>query len=228
MKWSDKEILHCDNHLLVAIKRAGQLVQPDLHEEMRLFVQRQFDKKGRAFLEPLHRLDKPVSGLVLFARTSKALERLNKAMREQRVHKTYRARVEGWVEQTEGQLDHFLIHREFFAEVVGAQSAEAKRALLTYKVVERDRESSLLEIELQTGRYHQIRAQLAHIGHPIIGDAKYGSRSAASQIALQNVTLAFVHPVTQEPLTFHYAPIDLLRISSRTQVKPIAAVKMVR
>src|SRR3990172_1457513 len=98
MKYCDKEILHCDNHLLLVAKPAGIAVQPDLHEEMRHWVEQKYAKKGRAFLEPIHRLDKPVSGLVLFARTSKALERLNAAMRERQIRKTYLARVEGWVE----------------------------------------------------------------------------------------------------------------------------------
>lgn len=196
MKCKDREIIYCDNHLLVVWKEAGELVQPKLHEEMRLFVQKKFRKPGRAFLEPVHRLDKPVSGLVLFARTSKALTRLNAALQKRQIHKTYRAWVEGIVEQEEEFLDHFLLHDAFHAKVVSSSTPKAKQALLSYKVLERKDPNTLLEIELHTGRYHQIRAQLAAVGHPIVGDDKYGSRSAHPDIALEHVKLSFLHPVT--------------------------------
>ncbi len=212
MKWSDREIIYCDNHLLVAWKEAGELVQPQLHEEMRLWVQEQFGKPGRAFLEPVHRLDKPVAGLVLFARTSKALVRLNAALQKREMGKIYRAWVEGWVLQKEGELDHFLLHDAFHAKIVPPSTPGAKQALLSYKVLERKEQSTLLAIELKTGRYHQIRAQLSAVGHPILGDHKYGSRSGSGKIALnstgkialdstgkialEHVKLSFHHPVT--------------------------------
>jgi 23S rRNA pseudouridine1911/1915/1917 synthase len=196
MKWSGREIVYCDNHLLVALKRGGEVVQPQLQEEMRLWVQREFAKKGRAFLEPVHRLDKSVSGLVLFARTSKALQRLNAALRQRQVGKTYRARVEGSVKEDEGILHHFLVHDDFCAKVVSSGEPGAKEAILSYKVLERKKDESLLEIDLHTGRYHQIRAQFAATGHPIIGDRKYGSRYALEEIALEHVKLVFLHPVT--------------------------------
>jgi 23S rRNA pseudouridine1911/1915/1917 synthase len=202
MKFYDREIIHCDNHLLVAVKRSGEVVQPDLHEEMRSWVAQHFNKVGPAFLEPVHRLDRPVSGLVLFARTSKALQRLHASLRKREIRKIYLARVEGYVEREEGVLTHFLRHGSFRAEVVTRQDPRGKEAVLSYKVLERNQESSLLEIELQTGRYHQIRAQLAEIGHPILGDRKYGSRFYKESIALHHKQLELHHPVTREKLLF--------------------------
>lgn len=198
MKSCAREILHCDNHLLVVVKPAGLSVQPDFHEEMRRYIEIEFKKPGRAFLEPIHRLDKSVSGIVLFARTSKALERLNASMRNREIRKTYLARVEGRVEQMEATLEHTLSHGSFRAEIDPA----GKPAILSYKVIERSKESSLLEIELKTGRYHQIRAQFSAIGHPILGDQKYGARESREAIALQHHQMAFRHPVTQEALMF--------------------------
>lgn len=202
MKSSDKEVIYVDNHILVAFKRAGISVQPDLHEEMRLYVQTAFNKKGRAFIEPIHRLDKPVSGLVLFARTSKALTRLNAAIRDREMEKIYLARVEGVIEPESGTLVHYLKHGSFRAEIVGENDKEGKRAELSYKVLERNGASTLLEISLETGRYHQIRAQLSAIGHPIVGDGKYGSKSHQDEIALKAWKLTFDHPVTHERMTF--------------------------
>ena len=202
MKFYDREIIHCDSHLLVAVKRAGEVVQPDLHEELRRWIALRFEKPGRAFLEPIHRLDKPVTGLVLFARTSKALSRLNASLQNREIHKTYFARVEGYVEREEAVLDHFLRHGSFRAEVVPQGDPGAKRARLSYTVVERSRRSSLLKVKIETGRYHQIRAQLGWIGHPIRGDGKYGSSLSSDRIALHHAEIALKHPVTQEPLIF--------------------------
>lgn len=221
MKFSDKEIIHCDNHILLVVKPAAVAVQPDLHEEMRLWVQQKFAKKGRAFLEPIHRLDKPVSGLVLFARTSKALERLNAAFREREIEKTYLARVEGWVEKQEGALIHFLKHGSFRAEVVREGHPEGKRAELSYKVLERNHQGTLLEIALGTGRYHQIRVQFATIGHPIVGDAKYGSKQTRDQIALHHYKMVFNHPVTCERLTFVCEPSHELRVGRSQAPEPL-------
>lgn len=192
------DIVYSDNHLLLVNKRAGMTVQPELHELAREWVQKEFKKPGRAFLEPIHRLDKPVSGLVLFARTSKALSRLNSALREKKMKKTYLARVEGLVEEDEAELEHYLVHDDFRARI----DPKGKQALLAYRVLERSHGTSLLEIELKTGRYHQIRVQLSAIGHPIVGDGKYGSAHPKEQIALHHHSLELIHPTLGIELTF--------------------------
>lgn len=199
---------YCDNHILLAEKPAGMPTQEGLDAYAKAWIKEQFHKPGKVFLEPIHRLDKPVSGLVLFARTSKALSRLQEQMREQAIRKTYFALVEGRIPHDEGDLEHYLVHDEFKARVVDKNHKEGKQALLHYQVVERKRECAFLEIELITGRYHQIRAQCAAIGCPIVGDTKYGSRVVFSGpgIALHHGRLQFHHPVTKELLTFHSKP----------------------
>lgn len=201
MKSSARDILFLDNHLLIVVKRAGETVQPDLHEEMRAYVEQKFQKPGRAFLEPIHRLDKPVAGIVVFARTSKALSRMHALMREQQIEKIYLAWVEGELRDEEGELEHFLRHGEHRAEIVKEEQEGAKRAQLHYRVLKRAKGQTLVEVSLKTGRYHQIRAQFAAIGHPIVGDAKYGSRQTREAIALIHVRIAFRHPVTQAALS---------------------------
>lgn len=198
------EVLLLDNHLLVVNKPAGLPKQPrpnggdSLEEEAKTFVKQKFQKPGKVFLTPVHRLDVPVSGLVLFARTSKSLSRLQKQMRERQIHKTYYAKVEGHMKNKKGDLRHFLSHGDRRAHVTTPE--EGKEARLSYLVLKEWKASSLLEIKLYTGRYHQIRAQLAFIGHPIYGDTKYGALSKGSdpRIDLHHGKLEFLHPVTQE------------------------------
>lgn len=188
-------VIYIDNHLLVVDKPKGIATQPDLVEEAKAWVKNHFNKKGNVFLEPIHRLDKPVSGLVLFARTSKALSRLQQAMRERKIVKVYEAHVENSPPQPQGTLRHNVLHGEFKAII----SPEGKEAILHYKTIGPNR----LEIHLETGRYHQIRVQLAAIGCPILGDTKYGARpSNTPGIALTHVRLELTHPVTQQPLVF--------------------------
>ena len=197
------DILFVDNHLLAARKPAGIATQPTFEEMAKHWVEKTYKKPGRAFLEPIHRLDKPVSGIVLFARTSKALSRLHAMMRERKIAKTYRAEVEGIVAKSKDTLEHYLVHDEFHARVSTAADPEAKKAILSYNVVERTKHSTILEITLHTGRYHQIRAQLSAIGHPILGDDKYGSRRGASTLALEHTKMEFIHPVTLKILEIH-------------------------
>jgi len=194
MKPSDK-IVYVDNHILVARKDADMATQPDFVEEMKAWVKEKYQKPGAVFLEPAHRLDKPVAGLVLFARTSKALSRLQEAMRGRKIGKTYIAFVDKMPPAKEGTLRHFLVHDEFRARVDNS----GKESILHYKVIGENK----LEIILETGRYHQIRAQLGAIGCPVRGDAKYGSKTAyAPGIALTHVRLELEHPVTHEKLVF--------------------------
>lgn len=213
MKSSDSEtpeIAYCDNHILLAIKPCGWLTQPDdtdracLETYAKEWVKKEYKKPGRVFLHCIHRLDRPVHGLVLFARTSKALSRLNKASRCQEIRRLYRAEVEGILREKEGLLQHYLIHVEHEAKVAKPSHPEAKKAVLSYRVEKTNEHSTVALIQLHTGRYHQIRAQFAAIGHPIVGDTRYGSKKgSASEIHLSCTDLFFKHPVTNEELDFH-------------------------
>jgi 23S rRNA pseudouridine1911/1915/1917 synthase len=208
------KIIYCDNHILIVSKPAGMSTQPNdkadpnLLDAAKAWVKREFSKPGKVFLEPIHRLDKPVSGLVLFARTSKALSRLQEMMRGRLIEKTYFAWIEGELPDKQGTLEHYLVHDSFRARIVSSSHPEAKWACLHYVQVKQYNRQSLVEIQLVTGRYHQIRAQLAAIGCPIIGDAKYGSRQVLNdqQIALHSGRLTFSHPVTKAPLSFEEIP----------------------
>ncbi len=190
------KILYCDNHLLVVEKPADMATQPDLALLAKGWIKKKFHKPGAVFLEPVHRLDKDVGGLVLFARTSKALSRLQMLMREKKIEKIYHALVEGEPPKREGRLVHLLEHGSHRALV-----GKGKESILDYKVLRREKRTTLLEIHLVTGRYHQIRAQLSAIGNPIVGDKKYGSRRTwPIGIALRHVRLRFVHPVTHQEI----------------------------
>jgi 23S rRNA pseudouridine1911/1915/1917 synthase len=194
------KVIFVDNHLLVADKPADCATQPDLELLAKAWVKQKFSKPGKVFLEPIHRLDKPASGLVLFARTSKALSRLHALMRDRKISKTYYALVSTLPEAPEGDLEHYLVHDEFRARISTSKDVQAKQALLHYRLVNAE---GLLEIALHTGRYHQIRAQLAHIGSPIRGDQKYGSKTSWKKgIALHHARMELIHPVTLEPLSF--------------------------
>lgn len=208
MKSSDSEVIYCDNHLLVANKPPGLLTQPDESKEDSLevfakaWVKEEYKKPGNVFLHAIHRLDKPVSGLVLFARTSKALTRLNEQSRNQEIQRVYLAEVEGVLAEKEGRLDHYLIHGDHKALIGKPTDKEAKHARLTFRVVQFKSHTTLVQIELETGRYHQIRAQFSAAGHSILGDRKYGAKVAEEVIHLHCTKLAFAHPITQEVLQF--------------------------
>lgn len=213
MKSSDSEIIFCDNHLLIAAKPAGLLTQPDdtggdsLEAFAKEWVKHEYKKPGNVFLHAIHRLDKPVSGLVLFARTSKALSRLNDLSRNQEIQRVYAAEVEGILPAKEGRLDHYLIHGDHRAIVSKATDKEAKHARLTFQVLHFKQHSTMVSIELETGRYHQIRAQFSASGHPIVGDQRYGARTGdGTLIHLHCSKLAFEHPVTKEIVTFESQP----------------------
>jgi len=203
------EVLLCDNHLLAVVKPAMLPTQTvtagddNLEERAKLWLRQETGKEGAIFLQPIHRLDKPASGIVLFARSSKALSRLNLCMRERQIDKTYYALIEGTPPSKTGNLEHFLKHGDFRAEVVGSEREGGKKALLSYRVLDMRCDRSLLEITLVTGRYHQIRAQLSAIGCPIVGDKKYGSRSpfANPGIALHHGQMSFSHPVSKKQIT---------------------------
>lgn len=204
------EIIYEDNHLLVLNKPAGMLTQPSGTEQMSLeemakqWIKQRDQKPGNVFLHAVHRLDKPVSGLVLFAKTSKALSRLQAEMRHKNTKKVYIALVEGVPPSSSGVLEHYLSHDDHRATVRTTPSPDAKLARLSYRIIKTKDQLSLIEIILETGRYHQIRAQFAAIGCPIVGDHKYGSHATyqPDAIALHHARLEIAHPITKELQVF--------------------------
>jgi 23S rRNA pseudouridine1911/1915/1917 synthase len=198
------EILFADNHLLAVNKPAGILTQPTAQEGeslellLKQWVKERYQKPGNVFLGTVHRLDRPVSGVVLFARTSKALTRINEAVRSGKFQKRYVALVEGLFPQDEGIFEDQLCHGSHRAWI--SEETLSKQARLHFKVLQRCAQKTLVRIELETGRYHQIRLQFASRGFPILGDQKYGSRIplAGQRIALHHQTLRFPHPITQQ------------------------------
>ncbi len=173
----------------------------NLEELGKQWLKEKYQKPGNVFLEAVHRLDQAVSGIVLFAKTSKALSRLTKAIREHKVVKVYHARVEIKPKESQGTLEHFLKHGDHCSKIVPGGSPGAKRARLHYRTIEEGK-TSILEVTLETGRYHQIRCQLSAIGSPILGDRKYGSQQPYSKkgIALSHVRMEFQHPISGETL----------------------------
>ncbi|MEI6242110.1 MAG: RNA pseudouridine synthase [Chlamydiota bacterium] len=208
MKLLDSDVLYVDNHIMVVRKKENLLTQKiasgeeNLEDLCKEWLKEKFSKPGNVFLHCIHRLDKPVSGCVLFARTSKALSRLQEEMREKKIVRIYEAWVEGIFSQKEGTLEHYLVHGEHRAFVSSKEDTEAKKATLFFSVLEEKKNKTLVEIRLDTGRYHQIRAQFSAMGHPIIGDEKYGSTVYEDRMLLHQKYLEFVHPVTKEKMTF--------------------------
>lgn len=203
-----------DNHLLVLNKPTGILTQPSgteqksLEEEAKGWLKETYQKPGNVFLEAVHRLDKPVSGIVVFGKTSKALTRLNESIRAKKIHKIYWGWVEGSLPLEEATLEHYLLHDDFHAKVVDSCHPKGKVAHLSYRVLKRKKERTLIEIELKTGRYHQIRLQLSKIGFPIWGDQKYGGKEKyeSDAIALHHYCLEIPHPISQEWMIFKALP----------------------
>lgn len=206
------EILFEDNHLIAVVKPGGLPTQPTPDSEnsletlVKAYIKEKYQKPGAVFLHAIHRLDKAASGIVLFARTSKALSRMNEEMRDGAIQKEYTALVAGHLKQKSATLENYLLHGEHRAIVVPKSHSDGKKSLLLYDVLKETKDQSLLRIELYTGRYHQIRAQLSHLGHPIVGDKKYGSTLPFHPgIALHASKLAFNHPVTKEKIVLQSA-----------------------
>jgi|TARA_B100000959_G_scaffold189286_1_gene198023 23S rRNA pseudouridine1911/1915/1917 synthase len=204
------DILYLDNHLIAVLKPAGLLTQTDhtgddsLVEKVRQWIRDECNKPGNIFLGLVHRLDRNVSGVVLFARTSKAASRLSRQFREGTPTKIYRAIVHGTLKEKQATLIHYLRkEKSLKATVFPRETPSAKRAELSYEVIESRENKSLIEVTLATGRFHQIRAQMAFTGHPIMGDVKYGAPDplANHKIALHAHKLVFSHPVSNEETT---------------------------
>jgi 23S rRNA pseudouridine1911/1915/1917 synthase len=201
-------VLYIDNHLLAVYKPSGLLVQSDstadpcLQDLGKQWLKRRYHKPGNVFLAMVHRLDRPVAGVVLFARTSKAAARLSAQFRERSVEKSYRAVVHGRVIQAEGRLIDHIERVDRRSRVVPRPTPHSQEARLTYGVLDRRGDTSLLQVALETGRRHQIRIQLAHMGHPIVGDLRYGAPAPLPYraVALLAHRLIVEHPTRRERL----------------------------
>jgi len=204
-------VLYEDNHIIAVNKSSSEIVQGDktgdqpLSETIKLYLKEKYNKPGDVFLGVTHRLDRPVSGVVLFAKTSKALTRLNEMFRNQEVKKTYWAIVKERPEQPEGRLEHYLVRNEKQNKSVAYEKerSDAKKAALSYKLIAHSDTYYLLEVQLETGRHHQIRCQLAKMGCPIKGDLKYGfpRSNPNGGISLHARSVEFIHPVSKLPIS---------------------------
>ncbi len=207
------QVLFEDNHLLVINKRIGDIVQGDktgdkpLSEVAKEYLAEKYNKPGKVFLGVVHRLDRPTSGIVIFARTSKSLERLNKMLREKTIEKMYWALVEGHRDNNKETLIHYLKKnpKNNKSSAFSKESSDTKKAVLHAAELLRLDRYTLLEINLETGRHHQIRCQLSVTGNPIKGDLKYGSKRSNKNggIHLHAAKIKFIHPVKKEELTLH-------------------------
>lgn len=202
------EVLYEDNHIIIVYKEAGEIVQGDktgdepLSEIVKRWIKDKYQKPGNVFLGIVHRLDRPVSGLVVFAKTSKALTRLNNMFRNGEVHKTYWAIVTRPPFEKEATLTDWLVRneRQNKSYAYNHQVPTSKKSILHYKVINQSERYILLEINLMTGRHHQIRCQLSNMDCPIKGDLKYGAQRSNSDgsISLLSHRIEFIHPVSKE------------------------------
>ena len=204
------EVVYEDNHIIIVNKQSGEIVQGDktgdrpLSDLVKDYIKEKYQKPGEVFLGVVHRLDRPVSGLVVFARTSKALTRLNKMFAEGKVRKTYWALVQNFPKEPEGTLEHWLVRNEKQNKsyAYDRERPNAKKAILKYKVIGKTDNYTLVEVQLMTGRHHQIRCQLSTMGCPIKGDLKYGAKRSNpdGSISLQSHRVEFEHPVSHETI----------------------------
>ncbi len=204
------KILYEDNHIIVVIKPYNVPVQADSSNDLDMltiiknYIKEKYNKPGNVYLGLVHRLDRPVGGVMVFAKTSKAASRLSEEVRTNKIHKTYLAVVHGVLDKKDGKLINKMskdekTHNSYIDEKNG------KEAVLEYKVIKEENNISLLKINLITGRHHQIRLQLSNINHPIYGDQRYGFQDK-KQIMLYAYKLEFIHPVTKKVMTFKNLP----------------------
>lgn len=214
-------VVYEDNHLIIVNKAASEIVQGDktgdepLSESLKRYLKEKYNKPGNVFLGVVHRLDRPVSGLVVFAKTSKALSRLNTMLAHGEVKKTYWAIVTARPPQEEGELIHYLVRNEQQNKsyAYDRERQGSKQAILHYRLIATSDRYWLLEVDLKTGRHHQIRCQLAKMGCPIKGDLKYGAprSNPDGSISLHARRIRFVHPVSKQSIDLtapvpHLAP----------------------
>ena len=210
------KILYEDNHIIVVEKKPNIPSQSDKTGDIDMltlvkdYIKEKYKKPGNVYLGLVHRLDRPVGGIMIFAKTSKAASRLSNQIREKIFKKKYLAVVDGKFEKNQGTLEDYLYkdERHNMSKVVKKEKKNSKLAKLDYKVLKYNqvKDLSLVEINLHTGRHHQIRVQLSNFGHSIFGDQKYGTRGKGKQIALWAYELTIIHPVTKEELTFKDLP----------------------
>ena len=204
-------IIFEDNHIIAINKPAGMLSQADQTGDdsaidyVKDYIKVRYKKPGDVYLGSIHRLDRPTSGAIMFARTSKALTRMHELIRKRKVEKTYLCITDSRPPQPEGELVHYLRKNQNanYVTVYSKEVEYSKKAKLHYRMIAHLDGRSLLEVELETGRPHQIRAQLSHIGCPIVGDTKYGGMETnyKGEICLHSFRLHFTHPVRKEPVT---------------------------
>lgn len=204
------QVLYEDNHIIIVYKQSGEIVQGDktgdkpLSETIKEWIKEKYAKSGNVFLGVVHRLDRPVSGIVVFAKTSKALSRLNNMFRNGEVRKTYWAMVQTAPNMPEATLTNWLVRNEKQNKsyVYNNEMPNAKQAILKYKTIGQTEHYTLLEVNLLTGRHHQIRCQLAAMGCPIKGDLKYGARRSNpdGSISLLSHKVEFIHPVSKQKI----------------------------
>ena len=210
------KVLFEDNHIIVVEKTPNIPSQGDKTEDedmlslVKKYIKEKYNKPGNVYLALVHRLDRPVGGVMIFAKTSKAASRLSNQIREKTMKKKYLAVVDGKLKEEKGTLENYLYkdERNNISRVVSKEKKNAKLAKLDYEVIVYDelKNLSLLKIDLHTGRHHQIRVQLSNFGHSIFGDQKYGTRGRGKQIALWAYELTITHPITKEKMTFQDLP----------------------
>ena len=207
-------VIYEDNHIIVVEKpcnipsQADKTGDEDMLTLIKSYIKEKYNKPGEVFLGLVHRLDRPVGGIMVFARTSKAASRLSESIRVKDFSKKYLAVVEGKFENKAGTLEDYLFKDETLnkSRVVSKDKKGAKLARLTYEVIEEHEDVSLVKINLETGRHHQIRVQFANSGHPLVGDQKYGKSNPGVQIALWAYELEFKHPTKDEIMKFNVYP----------------------
>ena len=210
------QIIYEDNHLILINKRVGDIVQGDktkdkpLSEVVKEYIARKYNKTGNVYLGVVHRLDRPTSGIIIFAKTSKALSRLNKMLRDKEITKTYVAITKNTPSKKEATLINYLRKnpKNNKATVFNTETKETKKAILHYKIIQQFDNYTALKIDLETGRHHQIRAQLSTIKCPIKGDLKYGADRSNPNggIHLHAYKISFIHPVKKTDVTFSATP----------------------
>ncbi|WP_339202810.1 RluA family pseudouridine synthase [Paenibacillus sp. FSL K6-3182] len=210
------KVLFEDNHVIAVVKPPGVLSQEDdtgdadMLTLLKQDIKERYNKPGNVFLGLVHRLDRMVGGVMIFAKTSKAASRLSESVRSRHFGKTYVCVVQGTPKQSQARLTHFIVKnsKQNQVTVYNKPTNEAKEAILDYEVAAVSGRYSLIAVKLHTGRPHQIRAQLAHIGCPLVGDLKYGAKptSGISEIALWSTSVSAPHPITKEWMSFRSVP----------------------
>lgn len=216
VKYKNISVLFEDNHVIVAIKPVGVLSQadgssaPDMLTILKEYIKVTYNKPGNVFLGLLHRLDRNVEGVMVFAKTSKAASRISEQIRKHEVNKRYRAVINGIPKKENSTLINYCVKdsRTNTTKVYDKRphSGDIKESVLNYNIISKSKfngiDVSLIDVELITGRSHQIRAQMSHLGHPLLGDSKYGDRTFTGPVSLQSYLIGFKHPVTSEYMEF--------------------------